>query len=46
MTGSGTYPVHMSIQLETLIFAIRDAEVLVHKNIPASWFTPIRHDIF
>jgi hypothetical protein len=46
MTGSGTYPVNKSIELETLIFAIRDAEVLVHKNIPSSWFTSVRHDIF
>jgi len=46
MMGSGTYAVHKSIQLETLIFAIRDAEILVHANIQASWFTPVRHDIF
>jgi hypothetical protein len=45
MTGSGTYPVHKSIQLEAMIFAIRDAEVLVQNSIPSSWFTTVRHDI-
>jgi len=44
MLGAGTYPVYRSIQLDTIVFAIRDAEIHVHGNIPSTWIT-IRHDI-
>jgi hypothetical protein len=45
MAGTGTHPVHRSIQLDTIVFAIRDAEVLVHGGIPNTWIT-IRHDVY
>jgi len=44
MMGPGTHPVHRSIQLETIVFAIRDPEVLAHGSIPNTWIT-VRHDI-
>ena len=44
MSGAGTYPVHRSTELDTIVFALRDAEVLVHGGISKAWIT-IRHDI-
>src|ERR1700761_5262320 len=38
MTGLGTRAPALSIQLEAIVFAIRDAEILVHGNLPAAWF--------
>lgn len=37
--GLGTRPPNLSIELETIVFAIRDAEVLVHGSIPSGWIT-------
>ena len=39
MGGMGTRPPNLSIQLEAIVFAIRDAEILAHGNIPAAWIT-------
>jgi hypothetical protein len=35
----------LHIQLEAIVFALRDAEVLVNGNIPTSWFNH-RYDIY
>ncbi len=45
LSGAGTLPVQLSSELESIVFAIRDAEILVHGNMPASWFVR-RYDIF
>lgn len=45
MGGSGTRPPNLSIELETIVFAIRDAEILAHGNISAAWIIN-RYDIF
>jgi hypothetical protein len=45
MAGAGTLPAHRSIELEAIVYAIRDAEVLVHGNIPSTWIR-IRHDVY
>jgi hypothetical protein len=45
MGGGGPRPPNLTIQLEALVFAIRDAEILVHGNIPSSWIIN-RHDVF
>ena len=45
MTGATARPPNLSIQLETIVFAIRDAEVLAYGNIPASWIIN-RYDVY
>lgn len=45
MTGAGPRPPILSIQLETIVFAIRDAEVLAYGNIPGAWIIN-RYDVY
>lgn len=45
MAGGAPRPPHLTIQLEALVFAMRDAEILVHGNIPPAWITN-RYNIF
>jgi hypothetical protein len=44
MGGSGTRPPTLSIELEAIVFAIRDAEILAYGNVPAAWITN-RYDV-
>jgi len=41
----GGRPVHLSDQTQTIVFAMRDAEVLVHGSVPHNWIVQ-RYDIF
>ena len=43
MGGATSAPI-LSIELETIVYALRDAEILVSGNIPSSWIT-YRYDI-
>jgi hypothetical protein len=45
MGGGGTRPPTLCIELEAIVFAIRDAEILSYGNIPAAWITN-RHNVF
>jgi hypothetical protein len=45
MGGAGTRPPILSIQLETIVFAIRDAEVLAYGSLPSAWITN-RYDVY
>jgi hypothetical protein len=45
MGGSGTRPPTLSIELEAIVFAIRDAEILAYGSIPAAWIMN-RYDVF
>jgi hypothetical protein len=45
MSGGGPRPPYLSPQLETIVFAIRDAEILVYGNIPPAWMAN-RYDVY